>query len=160
MSEQDNPQNDILVSLLLREHEKSESWADSWHVEGWEAGWGIILHEYADCGSDRLWNEWHLNRLSKRPPEMQFLHVPLYANRTHWEMNNFVTAQKTNNHFYSESLFHTNAHQLCRIRGPHTRDKVHIASSCKYKQPEDASAFLAKRSQYGPQSRSRARHNM
>lgn len=48
MSEQENPQNDILMPLLLREHENSESQAVTRGVEGWGAGWGRILYEYAD----------------------------------------------------------------------------------------------------------------
>lgn len=59
---------------------KAELPLDVW---GWEAGWGISLYEYANCGSDRLRSEWHLNRLLMRPPEMQFLHVLLYVNQTH-----------------------------------------------------------------------------
>lgn len=42
-------------------------------------------------------------------------------------MNDFVR-QKTNNHIYSQSLFHTNLHQLCCIRGP-TSAKHHHAST-------------------------------
>lgn len=43
-------------------------------------------------------------------------------------MNDFVR-QKTNNHIYSQSLFHANLHQLCCIRGPKPAKHHHASTS-------------------------------